>query len=326
MEVNYPLPQQAPPPQPAPLYNKFLERGRVGLNEPWRYVVGTIITFAGYFAIGLPVALILAAAAYRKGITAQDELQSAATNPAALGMDPNLLFFLLLLIFVGAMAGLLVAVRYLHKKPILSIVTSSTKIRWGRFWIAFVALLLLSAIWTFITYQEDPNNVRYTFQLRPFIISAILACTLLPAQTWWEEFMMRGYLLQGLGLRTKSAWIPILLTSVIFGLLHSGNPEVAANGFWKSMPLYILPGLLFGIIAVLDEGLEIPMGLHLANNLFGTLVITNDTSAIQASTIWRQNHPDPTLDFYSLLILPTLLMLFWAIYKWDVKKLYVRYA
>jgi len=321
MEGNYPMPQEAPQP-PAPLYNEFLDRGREGKNEWWQYLVGVLISFGGYFLFSIPILIIVTRLLHEKGVTDPDEMQRMMTNPEYLGIDPNLLLFLLLLSFPGAILGLFVAVKFIHGKPINSIITSAKRIRWSRVAFAGTAWFLLSAIWMVIAYFKDPENVRWTFELKPFLISAVIAVVLLPAQTWWEEFMMRGYLLQGVGLITKRAWFPVLLTSVVFGLLHAGNPEVAANGFWISMPMYILPGLLFGVIAVLDGGLEIPMGLHLANNLFGTLIITNDTSAIQASTIWRQNNVDPTLDNLSILMIPIFLLIFWFIYKWDIKKLY----
>lgn len=323
MEVNYPWPQQPPQAKPEPLYNKFLERGREGKNEWWRYLVGLIISFGGYFLFSVPILLVMTMALAEKGVTDPNEMQKQMTNPLFLGIDVNLLLFLLLLSFAGAMIGLILAVKYLHQKPLSSIITSASHIRWKRVIVAGVAWFVLSGLWLFVAYMQDPDNVRFTFEVKPFLLSAVIAILLLPAQTWWEEFMMRGYLLQGCALITKTAWLPVLVTSLVFGLLHAGNPEVAEHGFWVSMPMYILPGLLFGVIAVLDEGLEIPMGLHLANNLFGTLIITNDTSAIQASTIMRQNYPDTTLDIYSMLLIPLFLFVFWFIYKWDIKKLYL---
>lgn len=324
MEGNYPWPKEAPQSEPAPppLYNKFLQRGREGKNEWWRYALGVIISFGGYFILSIPILVVMTMYIAKKGVTDPDEMQRMMTNPAYLGINANLLLVLLLLSFAGAMGGLLIAVKFLHRKPVSSIITSAKKIRWKRLVVAAVAWFILSGVWLLIAYLKDPENVRYTFNLQPFLVSAVIALLFLPAQTWWEEFMMRGYLLQGIGLYTKTAWLPVLITSVAFGLLHAGNPEVATNGFWVSMPMYILPGLLFGVIAVLDEGLEIPMGLHLANNLFGTLIITNDTSAIQAFTVWRQNYPDTSLDLFSMLLLPLFLGIFWMVYKWDLKKLY----
>lgn len=322
MEGNYPWPQEAPQPPAPPLYNEFLERGREGRNDVWRYLLGVVISFGGYFLFSIPALVVITKLIHDKGISDPDEMQRMITNPEYLGIDPNLLLFLLLLCFPGAIIGLFLAVKFVHGKAINSIITSAKRIRWSRVAIGGLVLFLLSGAWMLVALNKDPENIRWTFQMKPFLISLFIGIVFLPAQTWWEEFMMRGYLLQRIGLVTKTAWLPVLITSIAFALLHMGNPEVAANGFLQSMPMYIVPGLLFGVIAVLDGGLEIPMGLHFANNLFGTIIVTNDTSAIQASTIWRQNTPDPALDWLGLLLLPLCLGVLWLIYKWDVKKLY----
>lgn len=323
MESEYPSPQTPPENSaPAPLFNRFLERGREGKNEWWRYAVGVIISFGGYLLFSAPILVVMSAALLKKGIINEQEMREKMTNPEFLGLDPNILLVLLLLSFAGAMIGLWIAVKFIHKKSFSSIITFAEKIRWKRVATAAVAWFLFSGLWIVFAIIKDPENLRITFQSGPFCVSLIIALIFLPAQTWWEEFMMRGYLLQAIGQRTKTAFIPVISTSLIFGLLHAGNPEVATHGFLNTMPMYILPGLLFGIIAVLDEGLEIPMGFHFANNLFGTIVITNDNSAIQAFTIWRQNSPDATLDTLQLLQLPLFLIVFMFIYKWDFKKLY----
>jgi uncharacterized protein len=323
MESDYPNPQTPPETSaPAPLFNRFLERGRVGKNEWWRYAVGVIISFGGYLLFSVPILLVMSAALLKKGIINEQEMREKMTNPEFLGLDANVLLVLLLLSFAGAMIGLWIAVKFLHKKPFASVITFAEKIRWKRVGFAALTWFLFSGLWIAFAMIKDPGNLRFTFEAGPFLGSLIIAILFLPAQTWWEEFMMRGYLLQAIGQRTKTALLPVISTSVIFGLLHAGNPEVATHGFLNTMPMYILPGLLFGIIAVLDEGLEIPMGFHFANNLFGTIIITNDNSAIQAFTIWRQNSPDPMLDTLQLLQLPFFLIVFMFIYKWDFKKLY----
>ncbi|MCK6640713.1 MAG: CPBP family intramembrane metalloprotease, partial [Bacteroidia bacterium] len=253
MESEYPSPQTPPEETaPAPLYNRFLERGRVGKNEWWRYAVGVIISFGGYLLFSVPILFAMSAALLKKGITNEQEMREKMTNPEFLGLNPNVLLVLLLLSFAGAMIGLWIAVKFIHKKPFRSIITFAEKIRWKRVATAALAWFLFSGLWIVFAIIKDPENLRFTFEAGPFITTLIIALILLPAQTWWEEFMMRGYLLQAIGQRTKTAFLPVISTSLIFGLLHAGNPEVATHGFLSTMPMYILPGLLFGIIAVLD--------------------------------------------------------------------------
>lgn len=322
MEVNYPWPQDAPQ-QPEPLKSEFLQRGRAeGKNDGWRYILGVLISMGGYFLFSIPIMIMMLNGVAKLGITDPDEMSAAMTNPNVLGVDPNLFLALLMLGYVGGMVGLFIAVRFLHSKKFISIITAAKKIRWRRVGLAALTWFIFSWICIYISWLADPENLRFTFQLKPFLITLGIGILFLPAQTWWEEFLLRGYMMQGIASRTKTAVLPIFASTLVFALLHMGNPEVAAYGFWYSMPMYFLPGLLFAVIAVLDGGLEIPMGFHFANNLFGTIAVTNDVSAIQASTIFRQTNPDQMIDMLALLQYPLFLLLFWLIYRWDFKKLY----
>lgn len=326
MDGHYPWSQEAPQ-QPEPLKSEFLERGRAeGKNDGWRYLVGVIVSMGGYFLLSLPVLYIMTVGIARLGITDPDKMATTMTNPVALGIDPNLFLALLLIGYSGGMIGLFIAVKYIHQKSFTSIITAYERVRWKRVAIGAIAWFVFSCICIWIAWIIDPANFTFTFQLKPFLLTLLIGILFLPAQTWWEEFMMRGYLMQGIGVVTKSAWLPILITSLIFGLLHAGNPEVEAYGFWYSMPMYMLPGLLFAMISILDGGLELAMGFHFANNLFGTIAVTSDVSAIQASTVFRQVHPDTMIDMVSLLQYPLFLFIFWMIYRWDFTKLYKRHA
>ncbi len=90
----------------------------------------------------------------------------------------------------------------------------------------------------------------------------------------------------------KKPFIPWIITSVIFGLLHGMNPEIGEFGFWKMMVFYIGTGAFLGLITILDESLEIALGIHFANNLFGALFVSFDGSALQTPTMFRSLEMD----------------------------------
>jgi uncharacterized protein len=280
------------------------------------------LSFVGYMILSFPILAVMSAGVARLNLNTPEEEMAAMTNPITLGVNPNLFLILLLLGYVGGMVGLYVAVKFLHQKAFVSIITSAKKIRWKRVGFAALIWFLLFCINIAIAISNDPLNFQFSFQLQPFLITLAIAIVFLPAQTWWEEFLFRGYIMQGIAQTRRTAVLPIVITSLLFGLLHFANPEVTANGFWYSMPMYILPGLLFAVIGILDGGLEIPMGFHFANNLFGTVILTNDVSAIQASTVFRQSNPDFLVDVLGLIQIPVIFILFWRIYKWDFKKIY----
>lgn len=113
----------------------------------------------------------------------------------------------------------------------------------------------------------------------------------IPFQVALEEFIFRGYLMQASVLLFKYRWVAVLLTGCIFGLLHSSNPEVDRFGFWIAMPQYILMGLILGLVAVMDDGLELALGLHLSNNALSSIIVTHDSSALQTHALFRDIAP-----------------------------------
>jgi uncharacterized protein len=114
--------------------------------------------------------------------------------------------------------------------------------------------------------------------------------------------VFRGYLMQGFGLMVRNRWFPLVVTSVFFGLLHSFNPEVREYGFLMMMPQYIVFGLIFGIVTILDDGIEAALGAHAANNIFLVIMVTHDSSALQTPAYFQQNEVNPWIEFSGLIV------------------------
>ena len=149
-----------------------------------------------------------------------------------------------------------------------------------------------------------------------------LSLTLIPIQSSYEEIMFRGYLAQGVAAWTKNKWMVILLPSLLFGSLHILNPEIQEYGFWITMPQYIIFGLVFGLVTVLDNGTEIAMGAHSANNAFLSIVITSKASVLQTNALFVQQNINPQKDLIMLFVVFALFIVILSIiYKWDYKSL-----
>lgn len=184
---------------------------------------------------------------------------------------------------------------------------------------------VFSIITTLATYYLNPSDFEINFQPIPFLILFIIASLLVPIQTTVEELIFRGYLMQGFANLSKNKWLPLLLTSSIFGLLHLSNPEVSKLGNIM-MVYYIGTGLLLGIMTLMDDGMELALGFHAANNLIGALLVTSDWSALQTYSIFKDvSEPEAGFDiiFPVIVIYPLLLFIFGYKYKWSdwVKKL-----
>ena len=125
--------------------------------------------------------------------------------------------------------------------------------------------------------------------------------------------------MQGLGILAKNRWLPLIVTSTLFGLMHIANPEVEKLGFGL-MVYYIGTGFFLGIMTLMDEGLELALGFHAANNLITALLVTADWTAFQTDSIYRDiSEPTLGLDAYVpiFIVFPILLFIFSRKYRWS---------
>jgi len=128
---------------------------------------------------------------------------------------------------------------------------------------------------------------------------------------------MRGYLFQGIGVAFRNRLAPLLITSISFGLLHAFNPEVEKLGNGLILA-YIITGLFLGMITLLDEGLELSIGFHAANNLIIALLVTADWTAFQTNSIYKDVSDPVLVEFIvmPLILYGLVLFIFSRKYKW----------
>ncbi|MEK6154247.1 CPBP family intramembrane glutamic endopeptidase [Flavobacteriaceae bacterium 3-367] len=209
-------------------------------------------------------------------------------------------------------------VKLIHAQSITSLTTSRKKIDWKRILYAFSLWSLVTIALIMVDIFLSPDDYVLNFKLGPFLSLALIGILLIPLQTSFEEYMFRGYMMQGIGLMAKNRWVPLVITSVLFGLMHLGNPEVEKLGY-GIMVYYIGTGFFLGIITLMDEGLELALGFHAANNLTAALLLTADWTAFQTNSIYK-DVSTPTLgwDIFVpvLIIYPLLLFIFSKKYGW----------
>ena len=294
----------------------YLEQAYKGLSEGWRYLVGIIIVFFGWQIVGaipLVTALIIKTGSLSILLTANEDMGILST---ALGS--NLFLFYMLVMFAIGLLFLFLFVKFAHEQTITSLTTSRKKIDWSRVLFAFVLWAVITVLFIFLEMYLSPEDYEYNFNLGPFLILAVVAILLIPIQTSMEEYFIRGYMMQGLGVAVKNRWFPLVFTSLLFGLMHIANPEVEKIGY-GILIYYIGTGFFLGIITLMDEGLELALGFHAANNLTAALLVTADWTAFQTNSVYR-DISDPVLGWDVLIpifvVFPILLFIFSQIYRW----------
>lgn len=292
----------------------FAENGYFPHNKFWKYLIGSLLIFLGAFIGQLPMGV----AAYIKSYSEGKDMPTTDKEMMTL-FEPNVTLFYILLSFVFAFFAIILVVKYYHKQTFLSLTTSRAKVDWGRIFFSFTVWGIFTAGSTLVMYYTNPHDFVYNFKPIPFLILAIISIVLIPIQTSTEEYVFRGYLMQGFALLAKNRWFPLLMTSLIFGSMHIANPEVGKMGY-IILVYYIGTGFFLGIITLMDEGMELALGFHAANNLVGALLITSDWSAFQTHSIFKDNS-SPSVGFEILtpifIIFPLLLFIFSKKYKWN---------
>ncbi|OAB78618.1 CPBP family intramembrane glutamic endopeptidase [Cochleicola gelatinilyticus] len=228
-------------------------------------------------------------------------------------------FFLENLIpFAIFLALLFLWIYFVHKQPIKTVTTSRKKIDWGRFWFGFGLIATFTILITAIDYYSNPQDYVLQFDLEPFLILALIVVIFIPLQTSFEEYLFRGYLMQGIGVLFRNRWIPLIFTSVVFGGMHFFNPEVDKIGP-TIMVYYIGTGFFLGIMTLMDEGMELALGFHAGNNLVTALLVTADWTVFQTNSVLKDiSDPSAGIDILApvLIIYPIFLGIMAWRYKW----------
>ncbi|NNT73047.1 CPBP family intramembrane metalloprotease [Flavobacterium sp. IMCC34852] len=291
----------------------FLENGFLPENKFWKYILGSVLIILASTIGQVPFAIAVAVKAFSSGKT------YPTTNEAVMKfLSPNVTLFLLLLSFVFGLAAIVLVVKYFHKQTLLSVTTSRAKVDWGRIFFSFSIWTIFTVASTAALYYSAPENFLWNFKPIPFLILAVIGVLLIPIQTSCEEYVFRGYLMQGFALLAKNKWFPLVMTSVIFGTMHIANPEVEKMGY-IILVYYIGTGFFLGIITLMDEGMELALGFHAANNLVTALLVTSDWSAFQTHSVLK-DLSTPSVGFEILtpiiIIFPILLFIFSKKYHW----------
>lgn len=295
---------------------KHLEYAFDGKNQTWRYIVLLILVFIITNTLGsIPIAIMIGIATIKN---APVEIPENFMDFSAYGIDQNAGLAGMMFAFVIGLIGFVLLLKPMHGRHLKGIINGGSKIRWNHIWTGF-ALWGLFVIGSFlVTYAYNPENIIFQFDAKKFIPLLLITILMIPFQTSFEEVTFRGYLMQGIATKTHSRIWATIVVAVIFGLMHSANPEVKEFGFFLAMPQYILMGLLFGIITILDDGIEVALGIHAANNMLTALVYTNKSSAFQTPSLFVMDEMYPVNDLIQLIVFSVIFILILkAKYKWD---------
>jgi membrane protease YdiL (CAAX protease family) len=291
----------------------FVEQGVTLENKFWKYIVGSLLIILASTVGQIPLLIAIVVKVFSEGKT-----MPTSGEDLMKVVDSNLSLFLVLLSFAVAMVGFYFVITLFHKQTFLSVTTSRKKVDWKRILFSFTLWSIFTIVSTVYSYYSSPENFVINFQPIPFVILFFISIVFIPIQTSTEEYVFRGYLMQGFANLSKNKWFPLLMTSVIFGTMHIVNPEVSKMGY-IIMIYYIGTGLLLGIMTLMDEGMELALGFHAANNLITALLVTSDWSALQTNSVLKDiSNPAVGSDVILpiIIVFPLILIIMSKKYNW----------
>jgi uncharacterized protein len=266
----------------------FLLAARLGRNGFWRYTAGviTLIALYGFFSIAA-VAVLFGVSGEPPDATAIPTLPLGSIGPAAT-------LAVLLMPAVAVLVGVVVVVAVVHRRDPTTLVRVTGPLRWRRAALAGAVWAGAAAVYEALAFLLYPHSYTWTFDVARFVPLLVVALALLPLQCAGEELFFRSYLMQGLGLALRRGWASLLATSVLFAAVHIENPELArfGRGF---LVYYAGIGLVLGLMTLLDDGLEVAIGAHTANNLWGALVVSFPGSVLDTPALLRMEGVPPAV-------------------------------
>ncbi len=284
----------------------FIQQAYKGENSWWRWLL-TIVIVMSPFLLNFAIYFLL-----------PEVYKGLMEDTANFQGNKNIFLIENLMPFAVLLVLLIVFVKFVHLRSFTSVVTSRKKVDWNRFFYGFVSWFLMTVFFLFIGYLLAPEEFVWNFRPVPFFLLLTICIILIPIQTSLEELLFRGYLMQGIGILTKTRWVPLIVTSTLFGLMHILNPEVSKLGY-GIMGFYIGTGFLFGIITLLDEGTELALGIHAANNIAAAILVASNWAVFQTDALFI-DHSEPNLIYQMIIpvffIYPLYIMFLQKKYGW----------
>jgi membrane protease YdiL (CAAX protease family) len=275
----------------------YFKKATSGDNSILWYILGFITIVFAYMLGQIPLLLVQS---YKvesdKSIGTADVQKFLETMDfTLLNIDKNVGLILMITVFIFAFLALMLVVKYFHKRPFKFLITPNKNIKYKKILWAFGFWFVMGVIFEGIIALIYPETYYLNFKPLSWIFLLLICLVLLPIQTSFEELFLRGYLMPGISYFTKDKLIPLIITSILFGLIHGMNPEVEKFGFWTMQFYYIGAGLFLGLITILDDSLELALGVHAATNVFGAAFFSYDGSVLQTDSIVKSSDINPYL-------------------------------
>ena len=283
---------------------RFAAQALAGLRGWWRPALTLAATTAALMLGYVPLMLV----AQASRAVRERGLDPSNFTPTVAEVSPWAFLLLILCPFALGLATLGWCVERVERRSWRTLVVGRLgRIRYRRLLAAGVMWLAIAAASDLFLSARGVIDVRYVGDWSALIPVLLAATLLVPVQAAFEELGIRGYLLQHVALTTSRPLWGILVSSVVFGALHFANPEVGHYGLGPMAVYYIGVGLFLAGISVLDDGLELAVGIHAATNLYAVVAVGYEGSALPMPAAFATEPPEITVTLLTFVIRASLI-------------------
>lgn len=288
----------------------FLENAETGKNNWWRY----LLTLAGSLGIAsIAAGLLIAVIVVIYTVTYYPVISPEVINSFISINNPLFLVLITGVTYAFSFFLFYLFVRFLHAKNFRILVNYGVGFRWKMLLKGGLIWFLILSLLSFPDLLINPGAYQVSLNSEAFFTLLVLSALAFPVQASFEEILFRGYLMQGVSLIFKRPIIPLLVTSLLFGLVHFFNGVNLDQSLSIVISTFII-GFMLGIIVLADNGLETAMGVHIVNNLFVALIFNSADSGLPGlpSLITAPaSNPFTGIPFLVLAMVLMLLALYW---------------
>ncbi len=273
--------------------------------EHWRLPVAAVVGGGAFGVVNVGVGIAVVAYLALTGTDIGTWLDSPAAS--AIALDEPVVLFLQLASLAVLVPIVLLSVRLVWPRHTGFIHSVEGRLRWR--WLrrclllAFTvvgASLVLSVVVALVT---GDDSAGFEVPSGAGLVSLLVVLAVVPFQAAGEEYLFRGGLLQLIGSWTRWAWVPVVVTSVLFAAGH-------VYDFWGLLSVGLF-GVVAAILTIRTGGLEAPIALHVANNV---VLMTFDLFGLVDSS-------GEGAGFLNEVVPSTLTCLvFWAAVEWAARR------
>ena len=245
--------------------NKYLENVRKGKNTWYSYVFTILSVIVGISIGSLILGLITP---FLKDVFPKGDLGKELGTFVIIGG-----------IFGFGLIAFIIAFKKFHQRSVFSLLGITNKFNFALYFKGFILWGVLLFIASLITEFHLFQKFLFNFNLSNFILLAVVGFVFLGIQTFFEEILIRAYILQGISLKIKNVFLLIIVNSILFGIMHFGY---GLDSFLYNS----IVGVTFVLIVLKHKQIEFVSGAHNANNLILSLIFIDLNDALNKDFTW----------------------------------------